>query len=66
MTVRRGHPAGPLIGHWNWRAGFDWARANAIPKTADNAVDSAASLYMDIINLFLRILMILAGGRRGA
>jgi len=29
---------------------------NKIPRTLDNAVDSAASLYMDIINLFLRIL----------
>lgn len=42
--------------------GYDWARANSIPKTLDNAVDSAAALYMDIINLFLRILRIL--GRR--
>lgn len=42
--------------------GYDWGRANSIPKTADNAVDSAASLYMDIINLFLRILRIM--GRR--
>ncbi len=42
--------------------GFDWGRANAIPRTVDNAVDSAASLYMDIINLFLRILSIM--GRR--
>ena len=39
--------------------GYDWARANAIPKTLDNAIDSAASLYIDIINLFLRILSIL-------
>ncbi|XQW85064.1 Bax inhibitor-1 family protein [Thalassotalea piscium] len=39
--------------------GYDWARANAIPKTYDNAIDSAAALYMDIINLFLRILRIL-------
>ncbi len=39
--------------------GYDWGRANAIPKTLDNAVDSAAALYMDIINLFLRILSIL-------
>ena len=39
--------------------GYDWARANAIPKTYDNAVDSAAALYMDIINLFIRILRIL-------
>jgi FtsH-binding integral membrane protein len=42
--------------------GYDWARANMIPKTVDNAIDSAASLYLDIINLFLRILSIL--GRR--
>ena len=42
--------------------GFDWGRANSIPKTFDNAVDSAAELYMDIINLFIRILRIL--GRR--
>ena len=39
--------------------GYDWARANKIPKTMDNAVDSAASLYLDIINLFIRILKIL-------
>jgi len=42
--------------------GYDWGRANAIPKTLDNAVDSAAALYMDIINLFIRILRIM--GRR--
>ena len=42
--------------------GYDWGRANRIPKTVDNAVDSAASLYIDIINLFLRILRIM--GRR--
>ena len=39
--------------------GYDWGRANQIPHTLDNAVDSAAALYMDIINLFLRILRIL-------
>ena len=39
--------------------GYDWGRANQIPKTLDNAIDSAAALYMDIINLFLRILRIL-------
>ncbi|MDA3962684.1 MAG: Bax inhibitor-1 family protein [Planctomycetota bacterium] len=42
--------------------GYDWGRANGIPKTVDNAVDSAAALYMDIINLFLAILRIM--GRR--
>jgi FtsH-binding integral membrane protein len=44
--------------------GYDWGRANNIPKTVDNAVDSAAALYMDIINLFLRILRILGRRRR--
>jgi FtsH-binding integral membrane protein len=40
--------------------GYDWGRANQIPKTIDNAVDSAVALYVDIINLFLRILRILS------
>jgi FtsH-binding integral membrane protein len=42
--------------------GYDWGRANSIPKTVDNAIDSAAALYMDIIILFVRILRIM--GRR--
>lgn len=33
--------------------GYDWGRANAIPKTVDNAIDSSAALYMDIINIFV-------------
>jgi FtsH-binding integral membrane protein len=40
--------------------GYDWGRANRIPKTVDNAIDSAAALYMDIINLFIRILRIMS------
>ena len=39
--------------------GYDWGKANRIPKTIGNAVDSAAALYMDIINLFLRILRVM-------
>lgn len=39
--------------------GYDWGRANQIPKTVDNAIDSAAALYMDIINLFVRVLRIM-------
>ncbi len=42
--------------------GYDWARANHIPRTVDNAIDSAAALYMDIIILFLRLVRIM--GRR--
>ena len=43
--------------------GYDWGRANRIPRTIDNAVDSAASLYMDIINIFSRILRIMGRQR---
>ncbi|MBQ7255353.1 MAG: US12 family protein [Oscillospiraceae bacterium] len=38
--------------------GFDWARAQQYPKTVDNAVDSAADIYVDVVNLFIRILSI--------
>lgn len=41
--------------------GFDWGRANMIPKTVDNAIDSSAALYMDIINIFIRVAAILGG-----
>ena len=37
------------IGHDHWKA-------QQFPKTLDNAVDSALDLYLDIINLFLRLL----------
>ena len=40
--------------------GFDWARAQRYPKTLDNAIDSAADIYVDVVNLFLRILEIAA------
>ena len=39
--------------------GFDYCRAQAYAKTRDNAVDSAIDIYLDIINLFIRILAIL-------
>lgn len=39
--------------------GYDWAKANVYPKTVNNAVDSATDLYMDIINIFVRVLAIL-------
>ncbi|MGN1349588.1 MAG: Bax inhibitor-1 family protein [Anaerovoracaceae bacterium] len=40
--------------------GYDWVKAQAYVKTLDNAVDSAMDIYMDIINLFLQLLRILA------
>ena len=42
--------------------GYDWARAQQLPKTLDNAVDCAAALYVDIVILFMRLVRIL--GRR--
>jgi FtsH-binding integral membrane protein len=39
--------------------GYDWARAQALPKTWDNAVDCAASLYVDIVILFIRLLSLM-------
>ena len=43
--------------------GFDWQKAQMFPKTADNAVDSALDLYLDIINLFLQLLRIISKSR---
>ena len=43
--------------------GLDWHRAQQFPKTMDNAVDSAADIYLDVVNLFVRILSI-TGQRR--
>ena len=43
--------------------GFDYWRAQQYPKTVDNAIDCAVDIYLDIINLFLRILSILSDSR---
>lgn len=42
--------------------GYDWARANAYPPTLRNAILSATQIYLDIINIFVRLLAIF--GRR--
>lgn len=39
--------------------GYDWGIANQVPKTLNNAIDSAAMIYIDIITLFLRIIKLL-------
>ena len=43
--------------------GYDLARSQAYPKTLDNAIDAALDLYLDVINLFLRLLRLLARAR---
>ncbi len=40
--------------------GYDIAKAQMYPKTIDNAVDCALDIYLDIINLFIRILALLS------
>jgi len=40
--------------------GYDVAKSQAYPKTLDNAIDCALDIYLDVINLFIRILSILA------
>lgn len=44
--------------------GYDWARANTCARTVDNAVDLSATLYLDIVNLFLRIVRIVSRNNR--
>ena len=39
--------------------GYDWAKAQAYPMTLDNAIDSAADIYVDIMNICIRILSIM-------
>lgn len=44
--------------------GYDWHKAQVYPKTLDNAVDSALDIYLDIINLFIRLLRIMGRKKR--
>lgn len=43
---------------------YDMYRANSIQKTVDNAVDLCVDFYLDIINLFLKLLRIFWRRRR--
>lgn len=36
--------------------GYDWQKAQGEAKTIDNAVDAAVNIYLDIINIFVRLL----------
>ena len=40
--------------------GYDIAKSQMYPKTIDNAIDCALDIYLDIINLFIRILSLLS------
>lgn len=49
---------------WDWLVallfcgyiGYDWSKAQQDYKTLDTAIDNAVGLYLDIINLFVRLL----------
>lgn len=44
--------------------GFDWQRANSCPPTVRNAILSATQIYLDIVNIFVRLLLILSRRQR--
>ena len=44
--------------------GYDWVKAQDRPPTLDNAIDSACALYLDIVNLFVRLLEIFGKAKR--
>ena len=48
-----------FVGIFSLYIGYDWHRAQTYSKTMDNAIDSAIDLYLDIINIFQRILDLL-------
>lgn len=43
--------------------GYDWTRANTVQPTVTNAIAAASALYLDIVNIFLRLLRILGRSR---
>ena len=44
--------------------GYDWARANTCARTVKNAIDLSSSLYLDIVNLFLRLLQMMSRNKK--
>lgn len=57
---------------WDWLVAaifsglvvYDVNKAQQLPRTLDNAVDSAVGLYLDIINIFVRVLA--ASGKKSS
>lgn len=47
-----------IVAVFSGYVGYDWAKAQSYPKTLDNAIDSAADIYVDVVNIFIRILSI--------
>ena len=53
-----------VVGIMSLYIGFDWVRANSVQRTTTNAIAAASALYLDIINILLRVLRILSRSRR--
>ncbi len=47
-----------FVGLFSLYLGFDWARAQRYPKSLSNAIGSALDIYLDLINIFIRLLEI--------
>ena len=47
-----------VVGLFCGYIGYDFAKAQVYPPTLDNAIDSAADIYVDIVNIFIRLLQI--------
>lgn len=53
-----------IVGLFSCYIGYDWSKAQSKARTMDNAVDSAVELYLDIVNIFIRVLSIMGKRRR--
>lgn len=52
-----------VVGIMAMYIGYDWVRANSVQRTTANAIAAASALYLDIINILLRVMRILARAR---
>jgi len=52
-----------VVGLMSMYIGYDWVRANSVQRTTANAIAAASALYLDIINILLRVMRILARAR---
>ena len=52
-----------VAGIFSLYIGYDIYRSQQFPKTLDNAVDSALDIYMDLANLFIRLLEIIGDSK---
>ena len=64
LHVRQSSTDWIAAGIFSLYIGYDIHRSQQFPKTLDNAVDSALDIYLDIANLFVRLLRIFGKKRK--